>query len=67
VLDLKQDLSEKGQPNGYAGLDSAGTVPASQLPSYVDDVLEFPTLANFPATGETGKIYADLSNGRLYR
>ncbi len=45
----------------------AGKVPASQLPSYVDDVEEYATLAGFPATGETGKIYVDLSTGRIYR
>jgi hypothetical protein len=41
----------------------AGTVPASQLPSFVDDVLEFATLANFPVTGETGKIYIAINDG----
>ncbi|MBC2655138.1 hypothetical protein H7A76_06775, partial [Pseudomonas sp. MSSRFD41] len=40
-----------------------GLVPASQLPSFVDDVLEFPTLADFPATGETGKIYIAINDG----
>jgi hypothetical protein len=38
-----------------------GTVPSSQLPSYVDDVLEYTNYASFPATGETGKIYVDKS------
>ena len=32
-LALKQDLSEKGQPNGYASLDATGKVPLSELPS----------------------------------
>ena len=36
-----------------------GTVPTSVLPSYVDDVLEYTAKANFPATGEEGKIYVD--------
>ena len=36
-----------------------GTVPTSVLPSYIDDVLEYDAKANFPATGETGKIYVD--------
>ena len=40
----------------------AGKVAASQLPSYVDDVLEFADLASFPATGETGKIYIAINN-----
>ncbi|WP_418131469.1 hypothetical protein [Variovorax sp. 278MFTsu5.1] len=45
----------------------AGVVPASQLPSYVDDVLEFANLAAFPVTGETGKIYIALDTNRQYR
>ena len=41
----------------------AGTVPASQLPSFVDDVLEFASLAAFPDPGETGKIYIAINDG----
>lgn len=63
----KQDVSEKGQINGYASLDGNGHVPSAQLPSYVDDVLEFPTVNDFPATGETGKIYVALDTGYTYR
>ena len=46
-----------------------GVVPAAQLPSYVDDVLEFPDLSSFPATGEMGKIYIAVSPApsRQYR
>jgi len=44
-----------------------GLVPSNQLPSYVDDVLEFANLAAFPATGETGKIYVALDTSRTYR
>jgi len=44
-----------------------GVVPQSQLPSYVDDVLEFANLAAFPATGEIGKIYIALDSNKQYR
>ncbi len=44
-----------------------GLVPASQLPSYVDDVIEGTNLAAFPGTGETGKIYVALDTGKTYR
>lgn len=44
-----------------------GLVPASQLPSYVDDVLEYADLASFPASGETGKIYVALDTNKSYR
>ncbi|MGY2171867.1 hypothetical protein [Pseudomonas gingeri] len=40
-----------------------GVVPATQLPSFVDDVLEFPARADFPATGESGKIYIAINDG----
>jgi hypothetical protein len=59
--------SEKGAPNGVATLDSSGLVPSTQLPSYVDDVLEYSNLASFPATGETGKIYVALDTNKTYR
>lgn len=57
----------KGVANGYAGLDGGGKVPAAQLPSYVDDVLEFANLAALPGTGESGKIYVTLDTGKTYR
>lgn len=44
-----------------------GTIPAGQLPSYVDDVLEFANQAAFPATGEAGKIYIALNTNAQYR
>lgn len=44
-----------------------GLVPANQLPSYVDDVLEYANLASFPGTGETGKIYVALDTNLTYR
>jgi hypothetical protein len=44
-----------------------GLVPSSQLPSYVDDVLEFANLAALPETGETGKIYVTLDTSKTYR
>ena len=59
--------SNKGVANGYASLDGSGLVPSTQLPSYVDDVLEYTNLASFPATGTTGKIYVDLATNKIYR
>jgi hypothetical protein len=53
-------------PGTYATL-VGGTVPSAQLPSYVDDVLEFANVASLPNTGETGKIYVALNTGRIYR
>lgn len=59
--------SQKGIANGVATLDSSGVIPANQLPSYVDDVLEFATFADFPTIGETGKIYIATGTGKTYR
>lgn len=56
-----------GVPSGVAGLDAGGKVPSAQLPSYVDDVLEYADYAALPATGETGKIYITQDTGASYR
>lgn len=71
-------LSQKGATNGVAVLDGSGQVPASQLPSYVDDVLEgyyktadgkFYKEAAYTTliAGETGKIYVSLDTNKTYR
>jgi hypothetical protein len=44
-----------------------GKVPASQLPAYVDDVLEYADFASFPATGTSGIVYIDNTEGDIYR
>ena len=55
------------QITSKADLDGTGKVPASQLPSYVDDVTEYAAAASFPATGETSKLYVDTSTNDVYR
>lgn len=45
----------------------AGKVPSSQLPSYVDDVIEVANFAALPITGETGKIYITIDNNHIFR
>jgi hypothetical protein len=62
-----ENSANKAVANGYASLDGSGKVPASQLPSYVDDVLEYANAAARPATGETGKLYLTLDNNKVYR
>ena len=61
ALEKKHDnfVATKGQANGFASLDDNGLVPSSQLPSYVDDVIE--VYATYDIS-ETGK----LSNIKLY-
>ena len=70
--------SAKGAANGVASLGADGKVPSTQLPSYVDDVLEgyvSDDLKKFykdsakssEYTGETGKIYVDMNNNKTYR
>lgn len=56
-----------GAANGIATLDSKGQVPSTQLPSYVDDVLEYTNVAAFPTIGETGKIYVETTGNTTYR
>lgn len=66
-LDKKMDSTLKGAVNGVAELDESGKVPSSQLPSYVDDVLEFDSQSAFPGTGESGKIYVAKDTNKTYR
>lgn len=50
-----------------AELDESGKIPSSQLPSYVDDVLEFENKSTFPTTGESGKIYVAKDTNLTWR
>ena len=72
----KIDVSQKGAVNGVAELNEAGKVPSSQLPSYMDDVIEGYYYNNkfyeesthtTEITAEKGKIYVDLSTEKTYR
>lgn len=64
---LKLDASLKGAANGVAELDANGKVLTSQLPSFVDDVIEAENFAVLPNEGETGKIYVTLDDNKTYR
>lgn len=57
----------KGVANGFASLDENGFVPASQLPSFVDDVVEAANFAALPEAGEASKIYVTLDDNKTYR
>lgn len=52
---------------GMSASKLTGTIPQANLPSYVDDVLEYNGKSNFPEEGESGKIYVDTSTNRTYR
>ena len=71
---MKQFLDQDGVQyfwnkvyQNFANLSDNGKVPANQLPSYVDDVLEYGTLSTFPVTGETDKIYVAQDTNLTYR
>ena len=71
---MKQFLDQDGVQyfwnkvhQNFANLSDNGKVPANQLPSYVDDVLEYGTLSTFPVTGETDKIYVAKDTNLTYR
>ena len=65
--DAQVKRTEMGKANGVATLDSGGKVPSAQLPSYVDDVLEYAQKSSFPATGESGKIYVSTNDNKTWR
>lgn len=68
--------TEKGSNNGVAELDANGKVPSSQLPSFVDDIIEGyyyngafyeDSAHTIQITPESGKIYTDLTTNKIYR
>ena len=59
--------TEKAANNGVATLGADGKVPASQLPSFVDNVIEAANFDALPAEGEGGKIYVTLDNNKTFR
>lgn len=59
--------SKFGTALGVATLDATGKIPSGQLPSYVDDVMEFATEFEFPNPGESGKLYIELSSNKIFR
>lgn len=65
--DAQVKRSEMGTANGVATLDTNGVIPSAQLPSYVDDVLEYSTASAFPSRGESGKIYIAIDTNLSYR
>lgn len=64
---LNDFIATKGQAEGLATLNEAGKIPESQLPSYVDDVVEAAAQSALPTTGESGKIYVTTDTNLTYR
>lgn len=80
---VEELLASVGEANGIASLGSDGKVPASQLPSYVDDIIQvweisgnIPLSSSWfsatnggltPITPETTKIYVDQTSGTYYQ
>lgn len=68
IDDVNEDLQDfkalKGQPNGLAELDGNGKVPASQLPSYVDDVMDAYATYTVSPTGvlQNIQLYVDAEH-----
>lgn len=58
---------QKGAANGIAPLDRNRKIDIQYLPSYVDDVVEYENRNSFPDSGESGKIYVDLSDNTTWR
>lgn len=67
-LEKKHDdfVATKGKANGFASLDGNGLVPSSQLPSYVDDVIEVYATYNVSETGKLSniKLYSDPDHAK---
>ena len=66
-IDLKADAIAVNQVLSTKADLVGGVIPSSQLPSYVDDVLNFPDLISFPSLGEDAKIYIAEDVNKTYR
>ena len=66
-LATKLDTSLKGANSGLAELDENGLVPASQLPSYVDDIIELLNVTSTaPSTCSKGDRYYNSSSKKIF-
>lgn len=67
VADTYVPLSQKGAANGVATLDANGLVPAAQLPSFVDDVIDLVAIAaEAPAAATVGQKYYNETDKKIY-
>ena len=68
IQEVRDDLdtfkATKGQANGLASLGSDGKVPAAQLPSYVDDVIDVYATYDVSPTNRISniKLYSDAAH-----
>lgn len=68
IQEVRDDLdtfkATKGQANGLASLGSDGKVPAAQLPSYVDDVIDVYATYKVSPTNQISniKLYSDAAH-----
>jgi hypothetical protein len=65
--ELSNKVSSDALGVTVATLDGSGKVPSSQLPGFVDDVLEYPDFSSLPATGEAEKLYITIDTNKVYR
>ena len=67
--DRVQTEAHKGVNNGIAELDGSGIVPTSQLPGYVDAIVEYASLIALEAADpqEANKLYITIDDNKMYR
>ena len=65
---IKVNVTDKlAVASGIATLGPDGFIPSAQLPSYVDDIVEYENVEAFPKTGDKAKIYIATDTGSVYR
>lgn len=64
IQEMKDEINNKMSTSDYV---EGGKIKSSVLPSFVDDIIEYATYQDFPATAEEGKIYLDKSTNTQYR
>jgi hypothetical protein len=63
----KLDASTVGTVGGPVPLDGTLHVPSAYLPGFIDAIVDYDTLADFPGTGETGQMYIADDTEKTYR
>ena len=66
LTDLPTKLSQLTNDANYVQT-VGGLIPSALLPSFVDDVIEFDSIEDFPTVGESGKIYIAKDTNITYR
>jgi hypothetical protein len=62
-----ENVANKNQPNGYAGLNSSGFIPSALIVGTSDIIVEVATYSALPTIGSANTIYVTIDTLKQYR